>query len=85
MTLPENQLTLPNGNLRYFETYAYPVFDINNQVSYAVETTIDITEQKKSTKKIQQLLAEKEILLKEVHLRVKNNMSTLNSLLILQG
>ncbi|RKX83263.1 MAG: hypothetical protein DRP58_09060 [Spirochaetes bacterium] len=44
----ENQLTLPNGNIKYFETYAYPVFDSNNQLVYAVETTKDITNQKKT-------------------------------------
>ena len=44
----ENQLTLPNGDIKYFETYAYPVFDSNNQLVYAVETTKDITNQKKT-------------------------------------
>jgi PAS domain S-box-containing protein len=45
----------------------------------------DITEQKRDEEKIKNLLAEKELLLKEVHHRIKNNMNTINSLLTLQA
>jgi PAS domain S-box-containing protein len=48
-------------------------------------THTDIDEQKKSDEKIRHLLAEKEIVLKEVHHRIKNNMSTMRSLLTLQA
>ena len=44
----------------------------------------DITERKLAQEQIQALLAEKEIILKEVHHRIKNNMTTINNLLILQ-
>lgn len=43
-----------------------------------------ITERKKSAEKIQNLLTEKEILLKEVHHRIKNNMNTVAGLMYLQ-
>ncbi len=45
----------------------------------------DITSRKQSEEKIQKLLREKEIILKEVHHRIKNNMSTVNALLYIQA
>ena len=45
----------------------------------------DVTERRMADKRIQDLLAEKELILKEVHHRIKNNMSTIHSLLSLQA
>ena len=45
----------------------------------------DITDRKNSEEKIKNLLKEKELLLKEVHHRIKNNMNTIKGLLILQS
>lgn len=45
----------------------------------------DITEQKSAEEKIKSLLKEKELVLQEVHHRIKNNMNTINSLLSLQA
>lgn len=50
-----------------------------------VFTALDITERKLVERQNRSLLAEKDILLKEVHHRIKNNMSTIASLLALQA
>lgn len=45
----------------------------------------DVTERRRAERKIHDLLAEKELILREVHHRIKNNMSTIQSLLSLQA
>jgi len=59
--------------------------DGNGRALRMVVTHEDITERKELENRITSLLAEKELILRDVHHRVKNNLSTVRSLLSLQA
>jgi len=71
--------------LRHRNFTTTPVVDSSGNIIGAVSIVRDITEQIKNEDKIKNLLIEKELILKEVHHRVKNNMMLVSSLLGLQA
>lgn len=65
--------------------YWSPIKDDKGKISGISCIVLNNTKQKEAEIKINALLAEKQLLLKEIHHRIKNNMNTIRSLLSLQG
>ena len=65
----------------YFEITASPLRDSTGNIIAGIEVARNITERKKAEDQITVSLHEKEMLLKEIHHRVKNNMQIVSSLL----
>lgn len=73
-----------NGEVFVEKAVISPIVAVNGVVSHYVALKEDITLQKLSQRKLEQLVQEKTALLNEVHHRVKNNLQVITSLLRLE-
>lgn len=80
----EKKLRLWNGKEVWLELSNSYVDTGDGNTLYLLSIVHDITERKATEEQIQKSLVEKEVLLKELHHRVKNNMQIISSLLHLQ-
>jgi len=84
-TLIPKEMTVQTKDHSWYTLRILPYRTLENIIEGAVITFVDITETHNAEVKIKALLEEKDIILKEVHHRIKNNMSTIYSILSLQA
>lgn len=85
-TINEEWITFADdGHRAMLETIKTPMYDEVGTLIGVLGIGRDITERKVAEERIQSLLQEKELVLREVHHRIKNNMNTIKALLVLQS
>jgi PAS domain S-box-containing protein len=80
----ELRFVQPNGSIRWVNVQTTSISDTEQKVLGYVGTLEDITSRKSFEVQIQRSLHEREVLLQEIHHRVKNNFQVMLSMLNLQ-
>jgi PAS domain S-box-containing protein len=70
---------------RFYVVNYYPYFNPQGDVTHCVVVSHDMTSKKTDEDEVHSSLQEKDVLLKEIHHRVKNNLQIISSLLSLQS
>ena len=80
----EEEGILKDGNRINFIASCSPIRNQDGEVISVVEVLHDITERKRAEDQTKKSLQEKEVMLREIHHRVKNNLQVISSLLNMQ-
>lgn len=81
----EGRLLGKDGNKVWMETFFSPIYGDDNTIKEVSCITHDVSAKKIIEHQMQESINEKEILLQEVHHRVKNNLQVISSILNLQS
>jgi PAS domain S-box-containing protein len=81
----EERAIYPDGSERLLETNKVPLRDSRGEVSGVMISYSDVTERAKDEERIRALLAEKELVLREVQHRMMNDLTMIGSMLSIQA